>query len=90
MEQFDNKPKIQQSYGVLVLTWLGLIILTGFSIAITGINFGNMTVIAAVAVSVIQSALILRIFIKQKSGDLIFRVFAVLSIVIILLLLILL
>jgi len=62
-------------YSTYILTWLTLVILTGVTVAIAGINFGSLTVAIALIVASIKSYLVLTIFMHLKTENIVFRIF---------------
>ncbi|MBK7868009.1 MAG: hypothetical protein IPJ75_14120 [Ignavibacteriales bacterium] len=42
-------------YGHYILIWFALLILTGLTVAVAGINFGNLTIITALAIASVKS-----------------------------------
>ncbi|MBK7629633.1 MAG: cytochrome C oxidase subunit IV family protein [Ignavibacteriales bacterium] len=62
-------------YGVYILVWLGLMTLTGVTVAVAGINFGGLTIATALIIASIKTYLVLTIFMHLRSESLTFRVF---------------
>jgi cytochrome c oxidase subunit 4 len=62
-------------YGVYILVWLGLMTLTGVTVAVAGINFGGMTIATALIIASIKTYLVLTIFMHLRSESKTFRVF---------------
>jgi cytochrome c oxidase subunit IV len=63
------------SYGQFVLIWLGLLALTGITVALAGINLGRWLIVTSLAIASIKSALVLNIFMHLKFEDRVFRIF---------------
>lgn len=66
-------------YGTFVLVWLGLLALTSITVTIAGVNFGNYTLLIAMLIAAIKSALVINIFMHIKFDEPIFKVFLLLS-----------
>jgi cytochrome c oxidase subunit IV len=63
------------SYGQFVLIWLGLLALTGITVALAGVNLGRWLIVSALTIASIKTALVLNIFMHLKFEDRMFRVF---------------
>jgi cytochrome c oxidase subunit 4 len=63
-------------FGTYVLIWLGLLALTGLTVALAGIHLGKWVIITALAIASIKSTLVLGTFMHLKFEDRVFRVFA--------------
>jgi cytochrome c oxidase subunit 4 len=62
-------------YGVYILVWLGLMTLTGVTVAVAGINFGGLTIATALIIASIKTYLVLTIFMHLRSESVTFRLF---------------
>jgi cytochrome c oxidase subunit IV len=71
--------KTNSGYGIYVLVWLGLMILTGSAIAIAGINYSNMTITIVLIIAFVQAYLILHLFMHLKREQKVFRIFAAIA-----------
>ena len=69
-------------YGTNVLVWLGLIGLTGVTIAIAGINLSGLTVITALVIASVKSLMVVNYFMHIKFESRVFKVFILICIVI--------
>ena len=67
----EHKP----TYGIYILVWLVLVMLTGVTVAVAGINFGNITVATALTIAVIKSYLVLTFFMHLKAESAMFKIF---------------
>ncbi len=63
------------SYGIYILVWLALIILTGLTVTVAGINFGQLTVTTALVIASVKSYLVLTIFMHLRVEQKAFRAF---------------
>jgi cytochrome c oxidase subunit 4 len=79
MEQHNDHPTEDavhgSSYGQFVLIWLGLLALTGITVALAGINLGRWLIVSALTIASIKTALVLNIFMHLKFEDRMFRIF---------------
>ncbi len=62
-------------YGQYVMIWLGLLALTGITVALSGINLGRWIIISALVIASTKSALVLNVFMHLRSEERLFRVF---------------
>lgn len=62
-------------YGVYILVWFGLMILTAVTVAVAGINFGGLTIATALIIASIKTYLVLTIFMHLRSESITFRLF---------------
>jgi cytochrome c oxidase subunit IV len=63
------------NYSTYILVWLALMILTGLTVTVAGINFGQLTVTTALVIASIKSYLVLTIFMHLRVEQKAFRVF---------------
>jgi cytochrome c oxidase subunit 4 len=70
-EEHSHSP----GYKLYFLVWMALLILTGVTVAVAGINFGNLTIATAIAIACIKSYLVLSIFMHLKTEAKMFRIF---------------
>lgn len=77
MEQHDShiEHNHEHSYGIYVLVWLALLVLTGVTVAVAGIDFGALTVATALVVASVKSYLVLSIFMHLRIEQKAFMVF---------------
>lgn len=66
-------------YGMYILVWLGLIALTSITVTIAGIDLGTYTLLVALTIAAVKSALVINIFMHIKFDEPIFKVFLLLS-----------
>lgn len=64
------------SYGQTLLTWFGLLALTGITVALAGIDLGRWLIITALTIASVKTLLVLNIFMHLKFEDRVFRIFA--------------
>ena len=76
-------------YGRYVLIWLGLIGLTGATVALAGIDLGRWIIITALTIASIKGLLVLNVFMHLKFEDRVFRIFAMVAGVILLIFIVL-
>lgn len=63
------------SFSIYFLVWFALIIMTALTVAVAGINFGNLTIATALTIASIKTYLVLTIFMHLKMESKLFRGF---------------
>jgi cytochrome c oxidase subunit IV len=63
------------SYTIYIWVWMSLLALTGVTVAVAGINFGALTIAAALIIASVKSYLVLTIFMHLRLEMKAFRVF---------------
>lgn len=66
-------------YGQYVLIWLGLLSLTGLTVALAGIDLGRWVIVTALVIACVKSTLVLNHFMHLKHEDRLFRWFVAVS-----------
>lgn len=64
------------SYERYVLIWVGLMGLTGLTVALAGIELGRWVILTALTIASIKGLLVLNVFMHLQFEDRVFRVFA--------------
>ncbi len=76
MNHISKEEKEHQiGYKIYFLVWMALLVLTGLTVAVAGINFGNITVATAITIACIKAYLVLSVFMHLKSEDKMFKIF---------------
>lgn len=57
-----------------VLVWIGLVVLTGATVTVAGINLGAMNIVAALLIASVKAGLVLAFFMHLKYEEGVFRV----------------
>lgn len=79
MHKQDIKHEHMHGYGIYILVWLGLMTLTGITVAVAGIDFGAITVATALTIATVKSYLVLSIFMHLRIEQKVFRVFVIVA-----------
>jgi cytochrome c oxidase subunit 4 len=85
MEQNHNEEQHHQEsagYGIYILIWLGLVSLTVITVSLSGLNLHGLTVITALTIATVKSALVMNYFMHIKYETMIFKVFIAVCIII--------
>jgi cytochrome c oxidase subunit 4 len=61
------------NYGTYIMVWLALLILTGLTVTIAGLNLKNYAIIAAIFIAGFKSTLVLNYFMNLKFETPLFR-----------------
>ena len=62
------------SYGVYVLTWVTLLVLTSITVTVAGMDFGSVSVFVALAIASIKATVVLYYFMHLKYESKLFHV----------------
>lgn len=57
------------SYNRYLLVWLGLVMMTGLTVALAGIDLGRWIIITALTIASVKTLLVLQIFMHLKFED---------------------
>ncbi len=79
MDNQDLDTEQSHGYGIYVLVWLGLLALTGLTVAVAGINIGGFTIATALIIASVKAYLVLTIFMHLRSESKMFTVFALVA-----------
>lgn len=79
MDNQDFNAEHSHGYGIYVLVWLGLLALTGLTVAVAGINIGGFTITTALIIASVKAYLVLTIFMHLRSESKVFRVFVLVA-----------
>ena len=79
MDNQDFNTEQSHGYGIYVLVWLGLLALTGLTVAVAGINIGGFTIATALIIASVKAYLVLSIFMHLRSESKMFTVFALVA-----------
>ncbi len=74
-EHLESTVEHKPTFGIYILVWLVLMMLTGVTVAVAGINFGNITVATALTIAIIKSYLVLTFFMHLKTETATFKIF---------------
>ncbi len=90
MEDTKIQKKHESGYSIYFFVWITLIALTALTATVAGINFGKLSISIALLIAVIKSYLVLTEFMHLKFEMMAFRIFAVVSLLFFLILIVLL
>jgi len=75
----QNQKKNNTGYTKYILVWFALIILTGLTVSLAGMDLGRITVATALLIASIKSSLVLSVFMHLKSEQKAFKVFVLVA-----------
>ena len=73
MEQKDSQHH-EVHYRVYIYTWVGLLILTGITIFVAGLQLGSVSILTALFIASLKASLVLYIFMHLKYEEPIFKI----------------
>jgi cytochrome c oxidase subunit 4 len=59
-------PMESKKYQIYILVWLGLVILTGITVSMAGMNLGLLSIVIVLSIAAIKSGLVLSYFMHLK------------------------
>lgn len=74
-DQKSHATQHAHGYGIYFLVWFALMVLTGITVAVAGINVGRFTVATALIIATVKAYLVLTIFMQLRSESLTFKIF---------------
>ena len=73
MEKKHEQQHHLVSYGTYIMVWLALLILTGLTVTVAGLNLKNYAIMAAIFIAGFKSSLVLNYFMHLKFEAPLFR-----------------
>lgn len=61
-------------FSTYILIWIGLLILTVFTVTVAGLNLGNLSVLGAILIAAVKSILVVLFFMHIKYEDRVFKI----------------
>ncbi len=65
--------KKEALFGPYILVWFALLMLTGVTVAVAGMQLGNLSVLTAILVATVKSTLVLHYFMHLKDESVVFK-----------------
>lgn len=84
-----KEKKNSHPFSTYLLIWFGLLVLTGLTVTVAGLNLGNLSILGAILIAAVKSTLVVMFFMHIKYEDRVFKIMlavAVCTLVVILLL----
>ncbi len=79
MYEEHAKHTAHPGYSTYIIVWLALLAFTSITVTIAGVSLGRYTLLVALLIAAIKSALVINIFMHIKFDEKIFKVFLALS-----------
>jgi len=79
MDNQESNKNHSHSYGPYVIVWLALLILTGLTVAVAGINLGAITVATALVIASVKAYLVLSVFMHLRNEGKVFTIFVLVA-----------
>ncbi len=80
MSEQEHKTGHIINYGLLVAIWAGLLMLTGVTIWVAGLELGNFSTVTAMLIASCKALLVVFIFMHLKYETWVFKVIALISV----------
>jgi cytochrome c oxidase subunit IV len=75
MDIHHSKIERAHGYNIYIYVWMSLLVLTGVTVTVAGINFGAFTIAAALIIASVKSYLVLTVFMHLRLEMKAFRIF---------------
>jgi len=80
MEQHDHSVEHNEathvvSYARYIMIWIGLVMLTGTTVALSGMDLGRWIILTALTIASVKTTLVLAVFMHLKFEDRMYRFF---------------
>lgn len=79
MNEKNVQSEHSNGFGIYILVWLGLLALTGLTVAAAGLDIGRFTVATALIIASAKAYLVLTIFMHLRSESKTFKVFVIVA-----------
>jgi cytochrome c oxidase subunit 4 len=73
MENHKQEEHQLIGYGTYIMVWLALLILTGLTVTVVGVNFKNFAIVIALFIAGFKSTLVLNYFMHLKFESTMFK-----------------
>ena len=67
------------SYARYILIWIGLVMLTGLTVALSGMDLGRWIILTALTIASVKSTLVFAVFMHLKFEDRMLRFFVLIA-----------
>ena len=73
MEYKENEEKVV-SYGTYILVWFGLLVFTGLTVTVSGMNLGRLSIIIPLLIASSKAGMVIYFFMHLKYEGILFKV----------------
>jgi cytochrome c oxidase subunit 4 len=70
----NNEKQNPHPFSTYLLIWLGLLVLTGVTVTVAGLNLGNLSVLGAILIAAVKGTLVVLFFMHIKYEDRVFKI----------------
>ncbi|MCP5052307.1 MAG: hypothetical protein GY940_34380 [bacterium] len=84
MEKKHSRP-----FSTYITIWFGLVMLTGVTVTVAGLNLGSLSILGAIIIAAVKSTLVVLFFMNIKNEDKVFKAMLWLAIAVLVALLLL-
>lgn len=75
------KKKNVHPFSTYLMIWFGLLMLTGVTVTVAGLNLGQLSVLGAIIIAAVKSTLVILFFMHIKYEDRVFKIMLGLAVV---------
>ena len=75
-----NSQEHDVTYGTYVLIWLGLLVLTGLTVTVAGMDLGRLSIFTALLIAACKAGLVLYFFMHLKYESRLFKIMVFIAI----------
>jgi len=68
-------------YGILIVVWLSLVVFTGLTVGVSGLNIPELAVLVALAIATTKATLVVNYFMHLRYESSIFKIILIMGIV---------
>lgn len=72
--QKNKQEHVMVGYSTHIMVWLALLILTGLTITVTGLNLRSVSIVIAIFIAAFKSSLVINYFMHIKFEDSLFKI----------------
>jgi len=73
VEYKENEEKVV-SYGTYILVWFGLLVFTGLTVTVSGMNLGRLSIIIPLLIASSKAGMVIYFFMHLKYEGILFKV----------------
>ena len=80
-EKMENEKKNLRPFSNYLMIWFCLLMLTGVTVTVAGLNLGQLSVLGAIIIATVKSTLVILFFMHIKYEDRVFKIMLGLAVV---------
>ncbi|OGP64775.1 MAG: hypothetical protein A3K22_00110 [Deltaproteobacteria bacterium RBG_16_42_7] len=82
MEYKENEEKVV-SYGTYILVWFGLLVFTGLTVTVSGMNLGRLSIIIPLLIASSKAGMVIYFFMHLKYEGILFKVMLLITLLVV-------